>query len=133
MGWYTRQVRVLLPLAVRRSKLYQAIIGRLLRITIELVGGVEGVYPAQEMPVRELLVRKTAGNVVELGSIVAVGLVTALSLAGLPTWSGVRKCTCGRWSLSYGMQAYWGPTRTWRLFEELDYVEGTLRRAGRHV
>jgi hypothetical protein len=64
---------VMLPLAVRRSKLYQAIVGRLLRITIELVGGVEGVYPTQEMPVRELLVRKTAGNVVELSSFLAVG------------------------------------------------------------
>ena len=73
---------VLLPLAVRRSKLYQAIIGRLLRITIELVGGVEGVYPAQEMPARELLVRKTAGNVVELGSIVAVGWSPLWLLAG---------------------------------------------------
>src|SRR5215217_1867818 len=73
---------VLLPLAVRRSKLYQAIIGRLLRITIELVGGVEGVYPAQEMPVRELLVRKTAGNVVELSSFVAVGWSPIWLLAG---------------------------------------------------
>jgi hypothetical protein len=64
---------VMLPLVVRRSKLYQAVVGRLLRITIELVGGVEGVYPAEEMPVRELLVRKTAGNVVELSSFLAVG------------------------------------------------------------
>ena len=43
---------VVLPLAVRRSRLYQGIVGRLLRITIELVGGVEGVYPGQEMPAR---------------------------------------------------------------------------------
>ena len=48
---------VLLPLAVRRSRLYQAVVGRLLRITIQLLGGVEGVYPTEEMPVRELLVR----------------------------------------------------------------------------
>ena len=73
---------VVLPLAVRRSKLYQAIVGRLLRITIELVGGVEGVYPAQEMPVRELLVRKTAGNAVELSSFVAVGWSPLWLLAG---------------------------------------------------
>jgi len=73
---------VALPLAVRRSKLYQAIVGRLLRIMIELVGGVEGVYPAQEMPVRELLVRKTAGNVVELSSFVAVGWSPVWLLAG---------------------------------------------------
>jgi len=73
---------VVLPLAVRRSKLYQAILGRLLRITIELIGGVEGVYPAQQMPVRELLVRKTAGNAVELSSFVAVGWSPLWLLAG---------------------------------------------------
>jgi len=73
---------VMLPLAVRRSKLYQAIVGRLLRITIELVGGVEGVYPTEEMPVRELLVRKTAGNVIELSSFLAVGWSPVWLLAG---------------------------------------------------
>ena len=73
---------VLVPLAVRRSKLYQAIIGRLLRITIELVGGVEGVYPTEEMQVRELLVRKTAGNAIELSSFLAVGWSPVWLLAG---------------------------------------------------
>jgi hypothetical protein len=73
---------VALPLAVRRSKLYQAIVGRLLRITIELVGGVEGVYPSEEMPARELLVRKTAGNAVEIASFLAVGWSPVWLLAG---------------------------------------------------
>jgi hypothetical protein len=73
---------VVLPVAIRRSKLYQVIVGRLLRITVELVGGVRGVYPAQEMPVRELLVRKTAGNVVELSSFLAVGWSPVWLLAG---------------------------------------------------
>jgi hypothetical protein len=73
---------VMLPLAVRRSKLYQAMVGRLLRIMIELVGGVEGVYPVQEMPVRELLVRKTAGNAVELSGFLAVGWSPLWLLAG---------------------------------------------------
>ena len=73
---------VMLPLVVRRSRIYQAVVGRLLRITIELVGGVEGVYPAQEMPVRELLVRKTAGNVVELSGFLAVGWSPVWLLAG---------------------------------------------------
>ena len=73
---------VALPGAVRRSKLYQTIIGRLLRIAIELVGGVEGVYPAEEMPARELLVRKTAGNAVELASFLTVGWSPVWLLAG---------------------------------------------------
>jgi len=54
----------------------------LLRIMIEGVGGVEGVYPAEEMPVRELLVRKTAGNVVEVSSFLAVGWSPVWLLAG---------------------------------------------------
>ena len=74
--------QVVLPFAVRRSKLYQAIVGRLLRITIELVGGVEGVYPIHEMPAREQLARKTAGNAVELSSFVAVGWSPLWLLAG---------------------------------------------------
>ncbi|HEY6580843.1 MAG TPA: hypothetical protein VIZ60_06870 [Rubrobacter sp.] len=64
---------MLLPLAVRRSRSYQAVVGRLLRITIELVGGAEGVYPTEEIRAQELLVRKTAGSVIELGSFLAVG------------------------------------------------------------
>jgi hypothetical protein len=73
---------MVLPVAVRRSKLYQAIVGRLLRIMIELVGGVEGVYPTEVMPARELLVRKTAGNAVELASFLAVGWSPVWLLAG---------------------------------------------------
>jgi hypothetical protein len=73
---------VVLPNAVRRSKLYQAIVGRLLRITIELVGGVEGVYPSEGMQARELLVRKTAGNAVEIASFMAVGWSPVWLLAG---------------------------------------------------
>jgi hypothetical protein len=82
---------VMLPIAVRRSKLYQAIVGRLLRITIEVVGGVEGVYPAQEMPVRELLVRKTVGNAVELSSYLAVGWSPLWLLAGASDLVGSTK------------------------------------------
>src|SRR4051794_2757904 len=73
---------VLLPLAVRRSRIYQAVVGRLLRITIELVGGVEGVFPSEEMPARELLARKTAGNAVEIASFMAGGWSPVWVLAG---------------------------------------------------
>ena len=81
-GFVYEASEVVLPVAVRRSRLYQAIVGRLLRIMIELVGGVEGIYPAQEMPARELLIRKTAGNVVELSSFLAVGWSPVWLLAG---------------------------------------------------
>jgi hypothetical protein len=67
---------ILLPRFVRRSRLYEASAKNLLRLSIELVGGVQApasatteVGPAPT----ELAVRKGAGNVVELGSIAAFG------------------------------------------------------------
>src|SRR5262245_16480709 len=66
-----------LPRLVRRSRLYEATAKNLLRVTIELVGGVAPERPVDEAAfegnVRMLAVRKTAGNVVELGSIAAFG------------------------------------------------------------
>jgi hypothetical protein len=64
---------VVLPRFVRRSRLYEATAKNMLRIAIELVGSVERDAPSGEPDPGELLKRKTAGNVVELGSIAAFG------------------------------------------------------------
>lgn len=67
---------LVLPRFVRRSRLYEATARNLLRVTIELVGGVEAVSPSAgeyEPDPGRLAVRKGAGNVVELGSIAAFG------------------------------------------------------------
>lgn len=80
--------RVALPDFVRRSKLYESTVSRMLRLVVELVGGVEGVYGAEPIPATDLLARKTAGNVVELASFLAVGwsplwlLAAAADIAG---------------------------------------------------
>jgi hypothetical protein len=68
-----------LPRLVRRSRLYEATAKNLLRVVIELVGGVSSDRrpvddEAFEGDVRKLAARKTAGNAVELGSILAFGL-----------------------------------------------------------
>ena len=65
-----------LPRVVRRSRLYEATAKNLLRVTIELVGGVPAQAPVEdehEPDAGRLAVRKGAGNVVELGSIAAFG------------------------------------------------------------
>jgi len=64
---------VILPGWLRRSRLYQATVERLLRIAVELVGGVEGVFPPEGISIGELAVRKAAGNAVELVAFAAVG------------------------------------------------------------
>jgi hypothetical protein len=59
---------------VRRSRFYDATAKNLLRVAIELVGGVERPPNAEAQPsARELAKRKATGNVVEIGSIAAFG------------------------------------------------------------
>ena len=63
-----------LPRFVRRSRFYEATAKNLLRVTIELVGGVDRSPGDEPEPnVRELAKRKGAGNIIELGSIAAFG------------------------------------------------------------
>ena len=64
---------VVLPRFARRSRLYEATAKNMLRIAIELVGDVERKAPPDQPDAGELLKRKTAGNVVEFGSIAAFG------------------------------------------------------------
>jgi hypothetical protein len=75
-----------LPRVVRRSRLYEATAKNLLRVTIELVGGVEAREPTadeHEPDPGRLAVRKGAGNVVELGSIAAFGFSPLWVLAAV--------------------------------------------------
>ncbi len=83
--------QVALPRVVRGSKLYQATVARLLRIAVEGVGGVSGVYPVDGISARELTVRKAAGNAVEFASIAAVGFSPLWLLAAASDLTGGSK------------------------------------------
>jgi hypothetical protein len=75
-GTVHETAQLVLPRLVRRSRLYEATAKNLLRVSIELVGGVEGsagVGDEYEPDAKRLAVRKTAGNAVEIGSIAAFG------------------------------------------------------------
>ena len=96
---------VVLPRFSRRSRLYEATAKNLLRIAIELVGDVEREAPAGEPDAGELLKRKTAGNVIELGSIAAFGFSPLWLLAAAS-------------DISHGSRVY------------LDVLVAELKRAG---
>jgi hypothetical protein len=82
-GTVYETAQLVLPRLVRRSRFYEATAKNLLRVTIELVGGVEGAASVEaEAGARELAVRKGAGNVVEIGSIAAFGFSPLWLLAG---------------------------------------------------
>ena len=76
-GTIHETAELVLPRLVRRSRLYEATAKNLLRITVELVGGVrrppDAVAAEVEKSPGRLAVRKASGNVVELGSILAFG------------------------------------------------------------
>jgi hypothetical protein len=76
-GTIHETAELVLPRLVRKSRFYEATAKNLLRITVELVGGVErereAVAGEVEASPKKLAVRKAGGNVVELGSILAFG------------------------------------------------------------
>ncbi len=67
--------QLVLPRLVRRSRFYEATAKNLLRITVELVGGVETGNDADDLEpsTRRLAGRKAVGNAIEIGSIAAFG------------------------------------------------------------
>jgi hypothetical protein len=62
---------IALPDRLRKTQLYSNLVDTTLRILIEQVGGVEGVYQKEGAVTGDLLVRRTAGNVIEALGIVA--------------------------------------------------------------
>jgi hypothetical protein len=84
-GTIHETAKLVLPRLVRRSRLYEATAKNLLRISIEVVGGVEAptsTADEYEPDAKKLAVRKTAGNAFELGSIAAFGFSPLWLLAG---------------------------------------------------
>ncbi len=63
----------ILPPPVRNAKIYQCLIARPLRITVETVGGISGRFPLQDIYGQELIQRKATGNFVEAFSVFTVG------------------------------------------------------------
>ena len=93
-GGVHETAELVLPRLVRRSRLYEATARNLLRVSIELVGGVEapqGAADEYEPDAKRLAIRKTAGNAVELGSIAAFGFSPLwLLAAGADATHGTR-------------------------------------------
>lgn len=79
---------VTLPQTLRRSQLYQNIVEATLRFLIEQVGEVKGVYPEGGKLSEDFLVRRAAGNGIELVGILAFRASPVWVLAALADASG---------------------------------------------
>jgi hypothetical protein len=77
-----------IPLTVRRSQLYRNLVEATLQFLIEQVGQVKGVYPSQEELSENFLVRRAAGNGIELIGILTFRASPVWVLAALADASG---------------------------------------------
>jgi hypothetical protein len=79
---------VALPGFVRRTHLYKTLVDSTLRFLIEQVGQVEGAYPPEEQLAENFLLRRTAGNGIELIGILAFRASPVWVMAALADVSG---------------------------------------------
>src|SRR6266446_1167832 len=77
-----------IPQTIRRSQLYRNLVEATLRFLIEQVGQVKGVYPGEEELSEDFLVRRAAGNGIELIGILAFRASPVWVLAALADASG---------------------------------------------
>jgi hypothetical protein len=79
---------VTIPQTLRRSRLYRNLVDATLQFLIEQVGQVEGIYPNQDKLSEDFLLRRTAGNGIELAGILAFRASPVWVLAALADASG---------------------------------------------
>jgi len=80
---------VALPDGIRRSQLYRNLVDATLRFLIEQVGGAEGLYQDEASIPENFLVRRTAGNAVEVLGVVAFRASPVWVLAALADVCGM--------------------------------------------
>lgn len=120
---------VVLPVRLRRTKLYQSLVESTLRFLIEQVGQVEGSYAGQgELP-KDFLIRRTAGNAIEIAGIVAFRSSPVWVLAVLADISGAGRELIAEISDALKKD---GLLDAERKFESVDQLlDGLERTAGR--
>jgi len=79
---------VTIPRALQRTRLYQNLVAVTLRFLVEKVGEVKDVYPGEADLSEDFLVRRTAGNGIELMGILAFHASPVWVLAALADASG---------------------------------------------
>ena len=87
-GVFREVGEVAIPKSIRRGQLYRNLVDTTLRFLIEDVGGVEGTYATDEKLADDFLVRRTAGNALELLGIVAFRASPVWVLAALADLCG---------------------------------------------
>lgn len=88
-GGLLREVgEVVLPASLRRTRLYRTLVEATLRFLIEQVGQVDGEFPDGEKLAGDFLLRRTAGNGLEMIGILTLHVSPVWVLAALADLTG---------------------------------------------
>lgn len=118
-----------LPAAVRRTRLYKALVADTLRFLIEQVGEVRGAYPEDGALSENFAVRRAAGNGIEWAGILAFRASPVWVLAALADVSGAGRQIVREVADSLKAE---GLLERGGQFENLDQIlDGLERTAGR--
>lgn len=120
---------VALPSGVRRTKLYRALVEQTLRFLIEQVGGVEGKFPDETKLAENFIVRRTAGNGLELIGILTFHASPVWVLAALADLSGAGRQLIQEISASLKQEGLLDPNTQFETVDQL--LDGLESSSGR--
>jgi hypothetical protein len=128
-GGAVREVgEVALPGRVRRSRLYRSLVDGTLRFLIEQLGRVDGPYAGEDKLPDDFLVRRAAGNVIEMAGIATFRASPVWVLAALADLSGAGRDLVAEISLALVEEGLLEPGAR---FETVDQIlDGLERTAG---
>lgn len=120
---------VALPAAVRRTRLYQNLVETTLRFLIENVGQVEGAYPSGDKLAEDFLIRRAAGNGLELVGLVAFRASPVWVMAALADVTGASRTLIREIAASLKQEGLLEPDAEFSTADEiLDGLERTSAR-----
>ena len=120
---------IAVPGAVRRTRLYRSLVDDTLRFLIEQVGEVPGSYPSGSKLAEDFLMRRTAGNGIEMVGILAFHASPVWVLAALADISGAGRQLIVEITSSLQKEGLLEPETTFETVEQM--LDGLQKSAAR--
>ena len=120
---------VVLPPRVRRSRLYQSLVGSTVRFFIEQLGQVEGAYPKADALPDDFVMRIAAGNVIGIAGLAAFRFSPIWVLAALADLAGAGRDLINEIAAAMEKGGLLEPGRRFESVDQL--LDGLERTSGR--
>jgi hypothetical protein len=119
---------VVLPARVRRSRLYQSLVGVTVRFFIEQLGQIEGAYPKDDALPDAFVMRIAAGNVIGIAGLAAFRFSPIWVLAALADVAGAGRDLINEIAVALEKDGLLEPGRRFESVDQL--LDGLERTSG---